>query len=104
MSERDAIFDVVFAACARQAQHPDENGGGIIGRAAAVVNALGIDGDLPMSAIPKKLRRTALNPSEPEPCATCGGTGWVNVEQEENGCYSGHPCPDCTPEPRRRDG
>lgn len=64
MSERDAIFDVVFAACARQAQHPNEHGGGIIGRASAVIEALGIDGDLPMSAIPKKLRRPVLEPSE----------------------------------------
>jgi len=54
-----AIWDVVFAACVRQAQHPDENGGGIVGRAAAVVNALGLDGDAPVS----KLR--PLRPATP---------------------------------------
>lgn len=48
---KEAIFDVVMRACARQALHPDENGGGIIGRAAAVVNALGIDGDRPLSSL-----------------------------------------------------
>jgi hypothetical protein len=29
------------------------------------------------------------------PCPECEGTRWVNVEQEENGCFSGHPCSDC---------
>ena len=64
MSERDAIFDVVFAACVRQAQHPDENGGGIIGRAAAVVNALGLDGDLPLSSL--RQRRPVSVPPAPK--------------------------------------
>ena len=47
----EAIFDVVFRACAEQALHPDRNCGGIIGRAAAVVKALGLDGDAPLSSL-----------------------------------------------------
>jgi hypothetical protein len=54
----EAIFDVVMRACTAQALDPDANGGGIIGRAVAVVKALGLDGDLPLSSLKQK------NPSD----------------------------------------
>jgi hypothetical protein len=43
----DTIWDVVFRAVVHQHQHPDENGGGMIGKAAAVIKALGLDADAP---------------------------------------------------------
>lgn len=51
MSRDEAIFDVVMRACTAQALDPGANGGGIIGRAAAVVKALHLDGDLPLSSL-----------------------------------------------------
>lgn len=52
----EAIFDVVLRACVEQAQNPERHGGGIIGRASAVVAALGVDGDLPLSSLKQKAR------------------------------------------------
>lgn len=60
------IFDVVMDACLRQAQHPDENGGGIIGRAEAVVKALGLDGDAHLSSLGTKRCLAVPEPSEGE--------------------------------------
>ena len=47
----ETIWDVVFRACAQQAREPDRNGGGIIGKTAAVIDALGLDADAPASTV-----------------------------------------------------
>jgi hypothetical protein len=41
----DTVWDVVFRAVVRQHQHPNENGAGMIGKAAAVIKALELDAD-----------------------------------------------------------
>ena len=49
MSDIAAIFDVVFAALANEFRRGGQSG--VIEKAGAVVKALGLDGDLPVSSI-----------------------------------------------------
>jgi hypothetical protein len=100
MRKDEAIFDVVMNACMRQAQHPDENGGGIIGRAAAVVNALRLDGDLPLASIRQTgLRQGGNNVSakarEYEAwCGTCGNHWYLRLRGITDPAPLVH-CPRC---------
>jgi hypothetical protein len=53
MRQDEAIFEAVIRALAEQHHQPERFGGGLIGKAQAVVLALGVDGDAPVSSLPQ---------------------------------------------------
>lgn len=57
MTDQEPLWDVVFRAVVHQHTHPAENGAGMIGKAAAVFAALGLNADMTMAEFRRRMGR-----------------------------------------------